>query len=266
VIVGQGWGIEANLATIKAWSEVRLAFEPRAEMVAYRAALREALRRLEPIAGTGLRATYSAPSDEFVDVENVLLYNVGQGSYSHLAAHGLYLRKQRSPDVRHHVEYTVAPLPELTAQSRLLATINTELAVVPHTPGEWWSLLRPQVQAIEHSYGGRFALDVRLYGQWTGPGIASAMKPLLDGLISALHSHDESGRSELCERFAPLRDDASWNALCAPDPVLGPVRRLVRPHSVNVAWNPADDLCDELRIIPVAAPKHTLQARILAVD
>ena len=60
-------------STVRAWSAVRLPFEPRGDLLDYRAALRLALRRLPRSAATnqGLIATYAAPTREYVDVETL---------------------------------------------------------------------------------------------------------------------------------------------------------------------------------------------------
>lgn len=69
---------------VYSWSTVRLPFEPRGPLLAYRNELRSALQDLRATASEGLVATYATPDREFADVENVALYNVGAGAFSHL--------------------------------------------------------------------------------------------------------------------------------------------------------------------------------------
>jgi hypothetical protein len=83
-IAPRSWDLTTDATTVSGWSQTRLPFEPRDELREYRAALRSALRGLVSQPRTGLLAAYAAPDAGVVDVENVALYNIGAGSYSHL--------------------------------------------------------------------------------------------------------------------------------------------------------------------------------------
>jgi hypothetical protein len=111
--VGAGWGIAVDIHSVRGWSRARLGFEARDAMVAYRTALRRALRDLEPVTGWAFGARYAAPDEGFVDVENAALYNIGTGAYGHLIANGLYCERIKSADDRHHLSYTLEPVPAL---------------------------------------------------------------------------------------------------------------------------------------------------------
>jgi hypothetical protein len=76
------YGVTGNEHGVSGWSNVRLPFEPRGDLRAYREELKAALRRMRPRHGEGLIATYGAPDHAFVDVENVALYNIGSGAYT----------------------------------------------------------------------------------------------------------------------------------------------------------------------------------------
>jgi hypothetical protein len=81
-------------------------------MRGFRDHLRAALTQLPAVPGRGPAARHASPDDDFADVENVALYNVGAGAYSHLVADGLTCFRTRSPDHRHHLTYRVAALEE----------------------------------------------------------------------------------------------------------------------------------------------------------
>jgi hypothetical protein len=80
-----------------------LPFEPQGWLRVFRNELQAALRSMVPGPEHALLASYWAPDDGLVDLENVLLYNVGQGCFSHLLDGGLYCRRLVSGDARHHV-------------------------------------------------------------------------------------------------------------------------------------------------------------------
>src|SRR5689334_22117958 len=65
---------------VSAWSEVRLPFQPKGEMLEFRQRLDAAIRAMAPGAGGQLVATYTAADPHaLIDTENVLFYNVGLG-------------------------------------------------------------------------------------------------------------------------------------------------------------------------------------------
>jgi hypothetical protein len=231
----------------EAWSVTRLPFEPKNWLIDYRQALRNALKRLQAREGLGLSARYFAPDDDLADLENVLCYNVGSSSYAHLIGGGLQLDRDRSPDHLHRVSYRVRPI--TIGHAAPFATVTADIPSGTHSAGQWWALLRPLITVMPTaSQVATFGVELELSGKWTNSAVASEVKPMLDGLISALHSHNQDDYDTLWQRLAPLGapDDLSQllrDTTCA---VLGP-RRLVRAHGPSgIAWNPADHLCTQI--------------------
>ena len=79
------YAVGGSAHRVEAWSTIRLPFEPNGWLLDYRNELRTALRAMRTTQVSILLAEYATPDDEFADLENVLLYNVGSGAYSHLA-------------------------------------------------------------------------------------------------------------------------------------------------------------------------------------
>ena len=248
------YGVQITGNAVHAWSVRRLPFEPRGWLKDYREELREGLRSLSKVDGTHLRAEYASPDRDFADVENVLLYNIGSGSYRHLSGAGLEVRRTRSNDARHHVSY------ELTAESTAELFTGEVLAKVsldaPPThrekPGSWWAAMRERLSTHVSERNTEYTVEVLIRGD-ASPFI-SAVKPLLDGLISALHVHDGSNRDHVHAAFANHGDAVHlWDLLNDPSTAVLGRRTLVRPHGGGIAWNPADDLCAGFGIMPGSA-------------
>jgi hypothetical protein len=254
---------------VSAWSVARLAFEPRGWQVRFRDELREALQALAASAGQTLSARYDAPDDSQVDVENVLLYNVGMAWFGPLVGAGLTCRRGRSEDGLHRVRYEVVDAVPDPGGDAPIASLTADLgAVLPATTGQWWARLRPHAVAAGAPLDGAtwFTADVVVAGPAvTGRRVANMVKPMLDGLISALHVHDGSGREILLPRLAALgAPESVWTQLVDPHAaVLGP-RCLVRPFRDNVAWNPADDRCLAFRVRTRHAATWTFHAVLRA--
>lgn len=260
------WQVTVGPASVTAWSRRRLAFEPRGTMIEYRNAIRHALRNLGSEAGPALIVTYLAPDDDFVDVENAALYNVGSGAYSHLVRGGLSCERRPSPDGKHHLIYRAGPLPDPPG-TQVLLRIQVAPPSDTHKPGPWWAAFRAATlrQAAATPAPATFAVDATLAGSWTSTQVAAAVKPMLDGFVSALHQHDSSHRDELLPRIADLgTPDAVWDALCDARQNLLGTRPLIRPYRKNYAWNPADERCHAFRIhiAPVPTPARSVIAEL----
>ena len=222
-------------------------------MKEYRDDLRAALRATRAIDGARLRAEYAAPDQSFADVENVLLYNVGNASFRHLATAGLEVLRTTSPDARHHLTYSLTKEePQPLSTGPVVGRVELdELPAAADKVSAWWAALRPRLSPGPTTLSGEFAIEVEIR---RSRGFVSLVKPMLDGLISALQSHDGSGEDHVRAALRRHGDDESlWALLNEPPPVLGPRRRLVRAHRAGIAWNPADDLCARFRILPVEA-------------
>jgi hypothetical protein len=119
-----------------------------------------------------LYGEYAAPEPAFVDLENVLLYNVGSGCYSHLTHEGIVCRRTVSDDCLHPIKYAgmerSAPImPDaLVIASGQLASMPTREATRRIGGLASASGLRPtpgsRLSASRHHCGGRLGLAARL--------------------------------------------------------------------------------------------------------
>jgi hypothetical protein len=250
---------------VSAWSETRLVFEPRGWQLDFRENLRVALRGLADGPSQGLLAQYDAPAEAFVDLENVLLYNVGMAVFGPVLGAGVTCRRGSSADGRHYMRYQTMPSLPDPGGTRLLASVAADLGgVLPSTAGQWWSRLRPGTTLADVGDGqvGFVTVDVLLAGpKLSGTTLANAIKPMLDGLISCFHAHDGSRAAELQPRVTDL-DPAVWRWLLDPSTASLGVRQLVRPYRSGIAWNPADDLCRGFRVRAEHADRWTLRAEL----
>jgi hypothetical protein len=261
------YSVIGTVERVEAWSTIRLPFEPKGWLLQYRNDLRAALREMRATDGSVLCAEYASPDSALADVENVLLYNVGTGCYSHLVGQGLVCRRLRSGDELHRVRYTVTERidwPEFAGP--VLATARHRDRVRGEKPLPWWRAFRESLVVQSRGpYQGPFAVSVELGAEWPRGGLSSP-KALLDGLISALHVHDGSSLESITQCFETLGDGARlWGLLNDPTCAILGARRLVRPHGSMLAWNPADERCWSFRLIRSEA-EDAVDAAISAID
>lgn len=248
---------------VEAWSITRLPFEPKGWLVEFRQQLRAALRSLPAHPQHLLHAVYASPVIEPCDTENILFYNVGE---SHLAAATRFgLRFERAFHIntscpvplidrlQHYHRYTLMPISSEFQHwhvDTVLAqwSFSCDAAAIKRCASVWYAMKTGQMIAPSESiqperYGIRLRLTVP-------PGsrvqLASILKPLFDGVISALQYHHGTDEAELSRRVAaqlniPLHEATALlrrrNAS-----VLGQGRLLHR-WGQGIQWNPKDDAC-----------------------
>jgi hypothetical protein len=259
---------------VQLWLDKRLSFEPKGEYIAARNSLRERLRGLDVPAGQILSATYSAIGDAFCDVENVLFYNFGAAAFPKLSRKGLRFERILATPLLspsgaafdHQHRYFFVPSDcEFTSQTRPKCTFECLLPVLssstkPHHV--WWHVTDAKV-SLSENVSGPFELRIRL-GVPTASNVANFLKPLLDGVISGLHSEsnlDLETVRRLAEREGWNPDETKRRLLSPAAPILGP-RRLLYVYRDFVKWNPADDLCTCCTILTHEAPEWSCSVEV----
>lgn len=234
------------------WATRMLPFEPMGWQVSLRIAMAAELDRLARQIGP-LTVDVWDRDRRVHDLENAVMYNVGPSRFDQFIASGIHLRRLASPMFR-----TAPPLVEpAAAQYRFAVGAGTSFpSDVPSQESftftfalprlesvlAVWRLVRPAVERIESPVqlaGARLGLAATIPA-WVR---ASHLKPLLDGVVAALHScEDEAALG--CMRAWNVSDDELHQLRVWPGP-LGP-RPVVRPTRHGAAWNPADDQLDEI--------------------
>jgi len=259
--------VQSAADVVEMWSAVRLPFEPHGWQVNMRNELREALQDLRTSSGW-LHAVYRAAADgALVDTENVLLYNVGGTALRPLMARAVtFERSYQVPpqppgpvlgdgQTLHYHRYSEARDTsfEFWKPGRLLGSFfDVPVDSVDDKPAPVWKAIRDYAAppAETATAPTRFVINVQITDtreSRPADSVVSIIKPGLDGIISAYHSHEgsdgvaEARRLEeaglgTAETLQKQLLDPRWAAL-------GP-RRLVRPFGeTGVQWNPADDYC-----------------------
>lgn len=159
------------------------------------------------------------------------------------------MRRVPSPDNWHRVSYQVIPPVDPTPEyGAVLATVEHPLGVgvaEPRSAGTWWRLLRPAITVLQRGsvYTGEFSVEVELEGTYSARGVAGHSKPLLDGLISALHVHRPAPAwpdEPIQSRLALLGDPEDlWELLTDDSAAVLGARSLVKAGTTNLVWNPA---------------------------
>lgn len=263
--------VVATQDSVEAWSSFRLPFQPRGEALALRTALASKISELIPGPDRIVHCMYCSADKTFVDTENVLIYNVGEGCFREVAAHGIRFERVfgepppspeplRDSGPRHYVAYrSAAPATEFThwQRGKMIATWSDAVwpASAGTSPTPFWSAIRaagPQTLAPSREPGRLIGLRVTVGGGEKPMRPAKMVKAVFDAGISAFHVHSKpSVMRAAVERLAARdRGDAARLEQLLTDSrfdLLGP-RNLVGPYrsgasTDGVKWNPEDERC-----------------------
>lgn len=274
--------VVATQDAVEAWSTFRLPFQPKGEELALRTELAAKISRLTPSRDRILDCIYRSADKTFVDAENVLIYNVGESSFSEVAAHGVRFERVfgepptspeplREPGAQHHVAYRSAAASAGFAHwhhGKVIATWSNAVwpANAGTSPTPFWLAIRaagPLTPASSRERSRLIGLRVTVAGGGTPIRPAKMIKPVFDAAISAFHVHSEPAvmRAAVERLAARGRGDTATLEQLLTDSrfdLLGP-RNLVAPYrsganTDGVKWNPEDERCvaGELRWTPGA--------------
>jgi hypothetical protein len=266
---------------VEGWAIAPLPFEPTGWMLDYRRALRVAIGELPVAAGRTLVGYYGSADARRCDVENLLLYNVGVSAFAHLQVRDVVLVRSTLPPqppdstsrmLDHHHHYELADAPPPAPAGPLVARLApTPLRVPPRVESVWYDI-RPS----GHVEGGEgadslLAVDVTVHRPPAAsrPALLGMVKVVVDGFISALHTHDGSQLEVLAQRLGARLDVPNEGvAQLLSDNAAGVLgcRRLVWPFRTFVQWNPADDIIGWLRVRAEAASSWQLSATVSRFD
>lgn len=277
---------------VEMWSAVRLPFEPRGWQIDMRNDLREALLDLSHGSCGRLHAVYcAADNGALVDTENVLFYNVGGTALRPLMARAVtfernYQVPSQPPETGlgdnqtlhyHRYSQTTETSFRFWKPGRLLGAFHDVPVASVAKPAPVWKAIRDYAAPPTETAPTptRFLVNVQVTDtRKPAPAgsVAGILKPVLDGIISAYHSHAGSDAVAEAKRLeesgigpaATMQNqllDRRWATLGA--------RRLVKPFgATGVQWNPADDFCVAAHVTlsteRAVADKHRAQWRVTA--
>lgn len=262
----QPFVVHSTARLVEACARVRLPFEPREWQIEFRETLRQSIAKLDTASDELLHASYASSSREACDAENALIYNVGASCFAHPARYGLMFERGlvSVPDPGrdrsvgdHHYRYAPAVLdaePRHWRTGRSLAQIETlgcgALTASTKVARVWQAVksgvlhVSTPIPTLPEFFGVTLVLNCP-GGAAVNP--AAVLKPLFDGVISALHHHDDRASVDVvAARIAAsggLDRRETARLLSESETALFGGRRLAWPWRDGIQWNPADDRC-----------------------
>jgi hypothetical protein len=254
--------ITSGPGEVNAWSQVRLPFQPKGEMLEFRQRLDAAIRAMPPAGAGHLVATYTAADpDTLVDTENVLFYNVGLGCFAAHTRGGLAFERvfaapperpaPASWTPRHHHCYRATPLLAGFERWRPVRVV-AQWGDVPLGPGAlayremvWAALAHVDTLAELDGPVGYYAIRIRLEG--VKVAVANVVKPLIDGVVSSLHCFAGEIPDLVIERLSSSTTtdpgDVRRRLTDRRRAALGARPNLIRLTKNDIAFNPRDEDC-----------------------
>ncbi|WP_423798201.1 hypothetical protein [Neobacillus sp. SAB-20_R2A] len=250
------------------WSTERLQFEPKNWMKEMRDDLRNQLKLIAPVKEGTLYCKFcTRENDSFFDIENVLLYNVGSGSFSHISNDHIIIERSfenlsndkiaQTFNHYHLYNYTSRENINLYWEKDQTAVSWTgmQLPVLPDKPHEYWYRMKHlnlttklPTLTNETNFGIKINLGVPKGKRVNLTGIC---KPLIDGIVSAFHSYFGGDLEEMADRLGRILDEEANDIrillLEDQSAILGK-REVVRRFQKGIQWNPADDFCYQIEL------------------
>lgn len=292
---GDEWEIEGpddGLQQVRLWSSRYIPFERLTPgQRAARDALQDRIRSLTPASGEILHATYTGYKPAGMDVENVLLYNIGGSCFR--------------PGTRHGVRFELGhgPRPEPPSGRRFGCYYQYRLIDLYTDLSHWRPVRRladftgadlglfPSAKRLEQVWLAIHGAAARAEGQpaTTAPfsvfltlgypmkrpmgANPELVKALIDGTVAAFQAHgNRLSAVELAARVSAITnqhvDLIVQTLLDDRRAVLGVADDLLYLRGTGVQWNPSDQLCmaGQILVQPTPSTTWTLSGQIYSVE
>lgn len=257
---------EKDTQKIELWSTKRLQFEPKSWMKQMREELRDKLREINPIQNGVLYCKFCSQEDNTAfDVENVLLYNVGSGAFSKISTHQVFIERtfeqliNTPSDFKHFYTYNYTNLDNLlpfwNKNETIIEWSDLQVSSLKDKPHEYWFNMK-KLQTIKRykslmedtPFGIKINIGVPVGKTVNLTGIC---KPLLDGIISALHSYSGLELDEMAIRLSSIlgkEKNEIANLLIDEQIAILGAKEVVRRYQNGVQWNPSDEICYQIQL------------------
>lgn len=256
---------------VEAWSEQRLPFEPKGNMLDFRNRLRAELRTLPPDGGPALIAEYRSEIREVCDVENVLFYNVGLRPFSRLGVRQLAFSRVQGPPrqragcegARHYVSYRRAAAvstPDWGEPAATFTSAPLKAGVLGKPWSAWYALKRGHTH-VAHMIDDKRGFRLRVVVTCPHPdstSLFSILKGLLDGVIAALQPSTPPKNEPLAvlaSHLGIVPHDARDLLLSPAGIAMQTPTEILRPFGPGrIQINPADHLLTSAVVTLSASP------------
>jgi hypothetical protein len=247
--------VEVGAGRVDAWAARPVPFEATGVDRELRSALRAALDGLDVGPDGVLSATYWGDRHRRSDIENVVLYNVDDTGRRFGSGRGIRFEhatgRRPDPDGRSwpcSYGYRLAPVGgygSWSAVEVLAEWSAVTVAVGPGRPsvaGTWLALRQARLSESRTVGAGPVALELQV-GAPAGVRLPPLVKPLIDGVVSALATDDGSPQEAVGRLARALGLDVgiARDLLTVPNAPFGR-HRLLALRGAGLQWQPPDDL------------------------
>lgn len=260
-------------STLQLQSDTRIPLEPKGELLEARLKLREALKQISPEDRQILQGTYDSHINGFFDVENIVFYNIGTGTFRDASYNGLQAVRRRSLKANdksafpHQLTYQFISPPSVPAAAA--CTIEFIPSKFSSVFDVWWACTQGTTLAIselKEPYG----VHVELQLPYRLKNPANNLKKIIDGIISSFQS-DSTPNDQAVERLAKKH---KINPTSISERLINPqisalrssrTQRLLLPYRDGVQWHPADNACEECTLLVNLAEKAHCKAYLYSL-
>ncbi len=255
--------IKTSEKQVVACSQMRISFEPKGTQMDFRNEMRKAISELRLGNNEIAIASFCTTENAFFDVENILVYNIGPNTFATISKNGIHVVKSNETidaGFSNKYEYLIADKKKTLSELEIkksnaflqfqftLKKFNTALK-----PSDYWLAFHDGNTEIENHETKKFFgvfIDVHLPNECGN--IVSMMKPMIDGIISGMHSENlKDGDAEIrLSKILNVPNERITELLYRKDFSILGERNLISAYRDGLKWNPEDERCIEITIIP----------------
>jgi hypothetical protein len=262
--------VNGDSRIVKFWSSKRLPFESNtSDIKSVKKELKTKLLHLDVSVNNKLKAIYISEEKDFVDVENVLFYNVGICAFPKKLKEIHFERKFSSPKkcsernklFNHYCEYElVQQISSAIKEDKILAKWEdvkfSKIRSNDKAESFWYNFKKQsdKIKIIKKSNAdSNFGIELFVKKpNKDKKNVFNLVKPMLDGLICSFHNQKVVNNSLIDILHDRLGCEKSQIQKFLEDKKKSPLweKEILKNYGKkSIKWNPADDVCTNVRLV-----------------
>lgn len=240
-------------------SDIRTQFQPKGKAKELQEFIISHLKRLSGFDQTHLQANLITNDNDFYDVENIVSYNIGSGSFGHLNLDSFGIKKiivKKDKPYIYEYEYRTSQFAGSDIRNLNNAVIeNFEFKIEKISSDAkaikyWLAYKNGKTKKIKEYYSGTFGMRIEIQTPKRILNLSSVIKQLIDGIICGFQYQtgiDEELINCLSEQLNEKPKVISRYLNDKDNSIMGK-NEIIRKRGKGIILNPIDDLCIDIYI------------------
>lgn len=209
----------------------------------------------------------STSPDNYFDIENILLYNIGLSCFRKIDIHSLHIKRTaglipKAPNCKVYSHYYAYQLAEVCKKGHNIGqtiqkwhSVTIPKPTAQTKPATYWVAMKNASSDfvrynIQYKPMKPLGLSIYIHGP-EKIQLTTSIKPMIDGIVSSMHAHDGSNLDKIVPRLSKqlsIEPEKIKELLLEEENTVLGKKKLLSLRDKSIQWHPDDNLMTEITV------------------